>query len=55
MIGGLSAIRREMLNIMREEHEEQWQNLEYKGTQVCVSMSSLPRHLFCENSDKTVN
>ncbi|KAF8707837.1 Sin-like protein conserved region, partial [Rhizoctonia solani] len=32
-VGGLSAIRREMLNIIREEQEEQWQNLDYKGIQ----------------------
>jgi DNA-directed RNA polymerase-3 subunit RPC5 len=35
-VGGLSAIRREMLNIIREEQEEQWQNLDYKGPQVCI-------------------
>ncbi|KAG8763110.1 hypothetical protein FRC11_005962, partial [Ceratobasidium sp. 423] len=34
-VGGLSAIRREMLHIIREEHEEQWQSLDYKGTQAC--------------------
>ncbi|KAH7344669.1 DNA-directed RNA polymerase III subunit Rpc5 [Rhizoctonia solani] len=32
-VGGLSAIRREMLNIIREEQEEQWQSLDYKGIQ----------------------
>ncbi|CAE6504066.1 unnamed protein product [Rhizoctonia solani] len=32
-VGGLSAIRREMINIIREEHEEQWQSLDYKGIQ----------------------
>ncbi|QRV75990.1 hypothetical protein RhiJN_04005 [Ceratobasidium sp. AG-Ba] len=33
VVGGLSAIRREMLNIMREEQEEKWQPLDYKGVQ----------------------
>ncbi|KAJ1311117.1 hypothetical protein OPQ81_009618 [Rhizoctonia solani] len=32
-VGGLSAIRREMLNIIREEREEQWENLDFKGIQ----------------------
>lgn len=32
-VGGLSAIRREMLHIIREEQEEQWQSLDYKGIQ----------------------
>ncbi|EUC65289.1 sin-like motif protein [Rhizoctonia solani AG-3 Rhs1AP] len=32
-VGGLSTIRREMLNLIREEHEEQWQSLDYKGIQ----------------------
>lgn len=34
VVGGLSAIRREMLNIIREEQEEKWQSLDYKGIQV---------------------
>ncbi|KAG8700617.1 hypothetical protein FRC09_005844 [Ceratobasidium sp. 395] len=33
VVGGLSAIRRDMLNMMREEQEEKWQPLDYKGVQ----------------------
>jgi DNA-directed RNA polymerase-3 subunit RPC5 len=36
VVGGLSAIRREMLNMMREEQEEKWQALDYKGIQVSL-------------------
>ncbi|ELU41388.1 sin-like protein conserved region domain-containing protein [Rhizoctonia solani AG-1 IA] len=49
-VGGLSAIRREMLNIIREEQEEQWQNLDYKGIQTRQSAEWLDE-IFSTNEE----
>ncbi|CUA73926.1 hypothetical protein RSOLAG22IIIB_01447 [Rhizoctonia solani] len=49
-IGGLSAIRREMLNLIREEQEEQWENLDYKGIQTRQSTEWLDE-IFNTNSE----
>ncbi len=46
-LGGLSAVRRDMLRIIRTEEDEEWADLEFFG--VTVSFLGLSTRILCSN------